>query len=547
MISWKGINLMYKLKGYFSRINIAAVISAIYFSFVWMIYIYTYISSNKKFTLVFTLFILVSSYFAFNFLLNKISNIENLGLCNFTCKQKLCFFFIVAFIVFLIRLVWILAFWPGGWSTDPITQYKQAITGNYDDWHPVWHTILFFTIPLKIFNNLPSIVILQNVYFSLVLAYMALTLIELWNIKASLLLTTWIVFNPIISQSMLFLWKDVAFMLSGTLCFIISIKLILKHKSSDKLWKLILLGVLLSWTTIFRHNAILFTIPLIILLCFHLNKKILIKIIFVFFVSLLLIKVVLYSFLNVKQPGSRVVESMGIPLTIIGNVVTSTPERLDEELSQFAYSLLPKEEWAKGYKCGSFNSVKYNTHINKKVINDKGYLGMINLMFKCFYLSPQASFKALFSLTNFLYSFEDGGKDYISVSIIENDLSVSHSNIINPAWSELLNFYKTFISKTIFKYFINYGVILIVVLVAVLSKLKFNSWNSWKNALVIAPIFCYDFGTMCFLTGPEYIPRFFLITYLIAPLIIAFAFYKKDKTNENILDNTIQINKKSVI
>ena len=447
----------------------------------------------------------------------------------------------------MIRLIWILAFWPGGWSTDSILQYKQAVTRNYDDWHPVWHTIIFFTIPLKIFNNLPSIVILQNIYFSLILGYVALTLVELWNIKASLLFTAWIVLNPIVGQVMLFPWKDVAFMLAGTLCFIISIKLILKHKSSDKLWKLILLGVLLSWTTIFRHNAILFTTPLIILLCFHLNKKTLIQIIFAFFVSLLLIKIVLYSFLNVKQPQSRVEESMGLPLTIIGNVVTSTPEKLDEELSQFAYSLLPKDEWVKGYKCGSFNTVKYNTHINKTVINDKGYLGMINLMFKCFYLSPQASFKALFSLTNLLYNFEDGGKDYSNVFISKNDLGISHTNIINPAWSKLLNFYKTFISKTFFKYFINYGVILIIVLVVVLSKLKFNSWNSWKHALVIAPIFCYDFGTMFFLTGPNDIPRFFLITYLIAPLIIAFAFYKKDRTSENILDNTIQRNKKSVI
>ena len=40
-------------------------------------------------------------------------------------------------------------------------QLEQAITGKYNDWHPVWHTIIFFTIPIKIFKVPVAIIGMQ--------------------------------------------------------------------------------------------------------------------------------------------------------------------------------------------------------------------------------------------------------------------------------------------------------------------------------------------------------------------------------------------------
>ncbi len=508
------------MKKYLKSLNIAALISALYFSVVWMAYIYLNITSSVKVTLMLTLFVAIVAYITLSCIVKKLRELEGLKGNELTSKKKLIIFASVVVVVLLLRLVWIFAYYPGSFSPDSIGQYGQALTGSYNDWHPVWHTILFFTIPLKIFGKPVAIVIMQNIYLALILGYMGVTITEIWNIKAAIISIAYIVMNPYTGYIMLYPWKDVGFALGGLLCSIIAIKLVLKNKDTNKLWKLIVLGILLSWTTIFRHNAILFTAPLIVVMAFYIDKKTWIKIFAAFIVSLFLIKVPLYSLLGVEKPGSRVLESTGLPLTVIGNVVKETPDRLDEDLAEFAYSIAPQEKWEESYYCGNFNSIKW-TGVDTSAVEEKGYFGMLNLMLKCFRLSPHASFNAFFALTDMVYGFETGLEGENGAGITDNDYGIAYTDARNSACESIVTTYSSFINGTIFRYFRTYGVALFAMLVFVLSRLKFNSWKSWKKAFMLAPIFCYDFGTMLLLTGAD--SRFFFITFLAAPLIVAFA------------------------
>ena len=511
------------MKKILKSIDITALISALYFSLVWMTYIYLNITSSVILMLVFTFFIFICSYFILRIVIGQLRAFNGLKAAEMTRKKKLIMFTFVAAVVFLLRLIWILAYYPGSFSPDSIKQYGQALSGSYIDWHPAWHTILFFTIPLKIFGKPAAIVILQNIYLALILGYMAVTIAEIWNIKATILSIAYIVLNPYVGYIMLYPWKDVAFALGGLLCSIIAVKLVLKRKETNKLWKLIAFGILLSWTTIFRHNAILFTAPLIAVLAFHVDKRTWLKVFAAFAVSLFVIKVPLYSALNVEKRPSKVVEITGLPLTVIGNVVKETPERIYAELSELAYSIAPQGGWEKSYKCGNFNSLKF-TGVDTSAVEKQGFVGMLRHMYWCFKISPEASFHALFALTDMVYGFETGLEGDVGAYIRENDYGIAYTDVRNDTCKELVSTYSSLVKGTVFKYLRTYGVALFTMLVFVLSRLKFNSWKSWKKAFMLVPIFCYDFGTMLLLTGPD--SRFFFITFLITPLIISFALTK---------------------
>ena len=516
------------MKKFFKSIDIAALLSALYFGAVWMAYIYLYLTPDVKITLILALFVGVAAYFALRFVIGWLRAFDGLETTELPRGKRLILFTAAAAVVFLLRWIWILAFHPGSFSYDSIWQYGQALSGEYNDWHPVWHTILFFTLPLKIFGKPEAIIILQNIYLALILGYMAVTITEIWNIKAAVLSIAYIVLNPYIGCVMLFPWKDVAFALGGLLCSIIAVKLVLKREETYKLWKLIALGILLSWTTIFRHNAILFTAPLIVVLAFHVDKKTWLKIFAAFAVSLFVIKVPLYNALGVEKSENGVVEKVGLPLTVIGNVVTETPQLMDEELSEFAYSITPHELWVEHYRIGDFNNIKF-TGIDTSAVEKQGYIGMLKLMLKCFRISPHASITASLALTDMVYSFEPSPKGEWDAYISENNYGIAYTDLRNSDCLSLVTTYSSFINGTVFKYVRTYGLALFVMLVITLSRLKFNSWKSWKKAFMLAPIFCYDFGTMLLLTGADY--RFFIITFMVAPLMITFALTKSGEKN----------------
>lgn len=442
-------------------------------------------------------------------------------------NKKILTFFLFSALTFMFLMIWFIAYYPGAFSDDSINQYTQAITGNYNDWHPVWHTLLFFTLPLKLFGKPSAIILLQILYFSLLMGYMALTICELWNIKASFFAVIYIVMNPYTCVILLFPWKDVAFGMSSLLCTIFAIRLALKGEANSKNRKLLVFGVLISSATVFRHNAILFTAPLLVALFFWIDKRSWIKILIFSCTSLFIIKVPIYHILNVEKPDQRVIETTGLPLTVIGNVAKETPYFMDEELSDFVYAMASPEQWANNYNRGDFNSIKWSG-INTSIVEEEGRLGMLKLMFKCFHLSPSVSLQATFALTDIVYGFETGLEGDVQPYITDSSpYEIQYPPSHNQNLLDFISAYTRFIDMTVFKYLRTYGIALLVMFFVTLSRMHFKSWISWKKSFFVLPIFLYDFGTMLLLTGPE--SRFFYITFLVAPLIITFTMHKKEE------------------
>lgn len=512
------------MKKYLKQIDPAVLILVLYVCIVW--YAYLYLNVTTEGSSLFWLMILTAagSWIFFQWAARRIRKLSLARNSEMGSKEKLLLFMLSAAAAFAILLLYFCAYAPGSFSQDSINQYGQAAEGVYNDWHPVWHTVLFFTIPLKIFGKPSAIILLQLLYFSLLMGYLAVTVCELCSLRAAILSLAYILLNPYTGCILLYPWKDIGFAMGGLFCTIMAVRLIEKKKNAAKLWKLIAFGAVTASITIFRHNAILFTAPLLLVLILNLEKKTWIQILAFTMASFLIIKGPVYHMLNVEKPEQRVLETMGLPLTIIGNVAKETPEAMDEELSDFVYAIAPQEMWDEHYHCGSFNSIKW-AGIDTDIVEEEGYAGMLHLMVKCFRLSPTASFRALFALTDIVYGFETGLEGDNKPLIVENSYGIAYSEKANRHLAGFLESYAGFVDNSLFRYLRTYGIALLALLFAGLSRLRFSSWKSWKKMLLMLPVFTYDFGTMLLLTGAD--SRFFFITFLAAPLMIVYEFCKE--------------------
>ena len=314
-----------------------------------------------------------------------------------------------------------------------------------------------------------------------------------------------------------------AFGLGGLLCTILSV--ILFYKKSEKK-SLILLGILLAITTVFRHNGLLFTLPLLLALYFIIEKKRWIILTIIFALVLFIIKIPLYKTLNVEKPDERIVETVGVPISVICSVAKETPELMDEELKDFVDSIGGREVFDEYCLDRGFNSIKWNG-VNKTAIEEAGYFKVFRCFVKAFHCSPMQATKGFIALTELVYGYENGMSGNIDYFYIaDNKYDIGYSVFRNEILSKILIDYSSLVNNTFLKYFRTHGVLLLILIMVMLTKFEPNNKKTWVKTLLMLPILIYDFGTMLLLSGPD--ARFFLITFLLAPLLIVFAM-KDDK------------------
>ena len=88
--------------------------------------------------------------------------------------------------------------------------------------------------------------------------------------------------------------------------------------------------------------------------------------------------------------------------------------------------------------------------------------------------------------------------------------------------------YSEIYSRSIFRCLSRIGTTLLIMLAAILAKCCLSSKKDWKRILLCLSVFCYDFGTMLLLTGPD--ARFFQVSFLVCPIFTLLMFYEKDTT-----------------
>lgn len=436
---------------------------------------------------------------------------------NVSRKNKIQVFGIAGGITLVVLLFCYIGFYPGTFSPDSIWQYEQVLKGSYNDWHPVWHTLLVFTLPLKLTGWSGSIVLFQIIYFSLLIGYMAVLIYVYSGRVYASLSVAFILLNPFTLEIVMYPTKDVAFAISATLCMLYAMNIYFTNgKWSNKLYRIVLFAFMLVSATLFRHNGILFTSFLLLALYFYMQRKRWRLLFIMTIVALIVIKIPLYIFSN---PSQRILETMGLPLSVIINVAKESPECLNDETSDFVADLMNNQsDWKAHHDISGLNSVKWDEHgrlyINNTAIEKVGYSGILRMMCHCFFVAPKESLKAVGGLTIPVYGLEVNGRAFIDVA--PNEFGLKYGGV--KTFSKIEDCYCHIVYSSPLCIFFTIGFTILVMLAFILFKSNFRSFEDWKRIFLCIPIFTYNFGTMLLLSGHDV--RFFYVSFLVCPLVV---------------------------
>lgn len=179
-------------------------------------------------------------------------------------KIKPALIYVVPLIILLFIL---LIFWPGIYTSDGNGQWHQAITGNISNAHPFFSTY-FLLFLSKIWDNRTIQLIFQIIMFSIIWGTICKEFInEGKNKKITIIYTILLCLFPIISLYAITLWKDVLY---SYYLLAISYLLYVGSKKNFEYNKLqyVVLGILLFLVFSYRHNGIIVSALLIMLLGF---------------------------------------------------------------------------------------------------------------------------------------------------------------------------------------------------------------------------------------------------------------------------------------
>ncbi|MBR0279791.1 MAG: hypothetical protein IJQ75_07430 [Synergistaceae bacterium] len=478
-------------------------------------------------------------------------------------REKRNFFLRTWLYVFLAFFAVYIIFYPGGFNPDNFSQYSQAIgMSRYNDHHPVFHTLFLLTFPLKLTGGwFGSINLFQIIIFSFSLSYMAYTLYEYGSYIFAKRFLLFMMLNPVNLFMSVNPTKDTMFAVASMLMMTFAVRI---HFTNGEWLKSIrntvFFVLVMTAGTLFRHNAILFTLPLLFAVSLYVSKKKALAVLMCFAGLFWAVRYPLYDSLNVQRPShNRQIEACGLCMTIIGNAVKEAPERLDSEILEFAYSHAPKEIWENYFDVFfGWDDIKFITYkfpeddikmiskVNNQVIERTGWKKILMMTLRCFKEAPYEALRGFLGITAVNYGilgsmtnpitpfisnhaglpFElpknnsfslDFLTDFMRKIVPENVLSLKA--VRSKASLQSLIVILAIVITLLFKHiFWHVGVINLAVIVFILAKLKFNRAYDWKRLCLVLPLLIHNFGTMLLLAGPIF--RVFYVSHLVFPLII---------------------------
>ena len=452
----------------------------------------------------------------------KIRNIKGIRVRYLTIAS-ICIPFFSFILMYLI-------FYPGGFSPDSIVQYTQVVNNSYNDWHPVLQTLLAFTLPLSLTGGwIGSIVLFQIVFMSAAFAYAICAVYKYTNLTYTVFSMLFMILNPNVLSIAMYPWKDTTFAIGAL--FLTGMALHIWF--SNGLWlddkkHIVLLIIIISVTTIVRHNAILFTLPFMIAIFFRARKRQTIIISLCVVLLIAAIKGPVYSALHVEKAGMRQVETLGLPMTVIGAVATYDPDALDDETKEFVYRVAPPSTWSSRYTYGNYNSVKWADETDNDVIEEYGRNRILAMMFRCIRQSPSHAMKGLIRLTDVVYTIQDDYHYSAIPDVIGNEYGIQMEGI--PVLQRVYAMYRAFCMVFFPHLFMYYGSMHLILIASILAKCHLNRLKDWSKILFAIPLLAYNFGTTLLLTGAGDSVRFFFYTFLLIPLLLVL-FYREEEGN----------------
>jgi len=276
-------------------------------------------------------------------------------------------------------------------------------------------------------------------------------------------------------------------------------------------------GLALAFTTMVRHNALFFTMPLLItaVLCFPKQLKMLLVSVAVLAAGLALVWGPLYAALDVTYPNNALEETIGVPMTVICDVRRVNPGALDAETTAFTDAMADAAGW-EAYSLHEYNSIKFGQ--TRMVIANSSLPDILRMTLRTVKRDPRTAFLAVCGVTDLVWGLADEGDAQINV---RNSRDLPGVPVLDRAMNRagrsvkavLIRPYTGFPLRWIFG---NIGVTFALMLVAALWSIRQNGTAALLPAL---PVLVYNLGTMLVLCGKD--ARFFAFS----PLVCLFSLF----------------------
>lgn len=419
--------------------------------------------------------------------------------------------------------------YPGGVSYDAANQWWQAHSGEYNNWHPVFHTLLIRLATLAV-DRYPFVVFVQAAALGVALTYLTVTLnrhgVPLW---AALTAHTLVLLTPLVRNTAMYLWKDNAMTIGAVVLCAQSIRMMATGGAWLKRWQnALFFGLMLAFTTLVRHNALLFTLPLgIIALCsFAGVRRMAALALAVAAAGIVLVRGPLYGSLDVVYPNNTAEEAVGLPMIILGNAMQEAPQSLDEETRGFLLSLADEADWQTVYRRCNYNAIKFT--YPRELIADRGAAKILMMAARTVAQEPRLAWEAFNDTTDLVWGIDGHHEGVVEIAnsgtIPEESVGQPTLNAIGDKLCALLD--APLHLPPLRWLLCNIGTEQLLLLLAVLIAL----YRKGPSALMLGfPVLIYNLATMLLLCGND--SRFFQYSMAISlPSMVALLWQNENVT-----------------
>jgi len=157
---------------------------------------------------------------------------------------------------YFVWTIYLLAFWPCAMSPDSLSQWNDALTGHFNDWHPAFYAMNFWLIA-KVWQS-PSTVALAQILILGLTAGWGLSIMQKLGASKIIILISCLLLalSPVNGLMVTTLWKDVAYSIAVLALTLIVLQIVI----SDGQWltnrqALLFMGIIIALVAIYRHNG----------------------------------------------------------------------------------------------------------------------------------------------------------------------------------------------------------------------------------------------------------------------------------------------------
>ena len=405
------------------------------------------------------------------------------------------------------------AVYPGGVNYDLSNQWRQLHSGEFNNWHPLLHTLLLWLVT-RIRDSYPFVVLVQIIVFAAALSCFTATLhrcsAPAW---LALIVHAFVALSLPVRNTLMYPGKDAAMTIGILILCAQGVRIL--YTGGEWLKKplhWVLFGLALAYTGMVRHNGMMWTLVLLAGVFFALPaRKHTALAAGVMAAVMLLVQGPLYGALDVVYPSNFTEESVGLPMTVLGDIRQKEPEVLDGETLAFLNQLADEDAWQRTYQQHNYNSIKFT--YPREYIKDTPVTDILSMALRSAIAAPRTAFEAVNGLTDIVWDITGQDEGYSPVNNSGGIPEATYGNTrLNQLGQKALRLLDTPMGWQPLRYFgRNIGVQLLLLLLTTLLAL----YRRGVRALVLTlPTLIYDLGTMLLLCGND--ARFFQFSMTIS-------------------------------